>query len=224
MKTMEPLAYLHLQLRLEGMEVSDNCFLRQVESVPGEAVPLMLIARLANGGLVAYYDEAISLDLQQELSATGIGFPDIDPCLAVLKAHNQQVEAGHYKTYVFPSPPARDDNVLCLSKEDPRVKAFGFDGFVEQVYAVEKDGALVSACVSTRENTMCGEAWIYTGSEYRKQGLARKAVNAWAAGLIAAGKIPFYSHNLNNEASANLARKLGLLPVYEEITIRRNEA
>jgi RimJ/RimL family protein N-acetyltransferase len=223
MKAMEPLAYLHLQLRLEGMETINGCFVRQGEIVPGEEVPLMLIALLANGGLVTYYDEVIPPELERQLSTADIDFPIVSPLLDALKTRNKQVEMGHYKTYVFPPQPAMDIDVLCLSKHDSRVKAFGFDDFAEQVYAIEKNGVLVSACVSTRENRMCGEAWVYTTPEYRKRGLAQKVVNTWAGGLMAAGKVPFYSHDIKNEASANLARKLGLLPVFEEITITQNQ-
>jgi RimJ/RimL family protein N-acetyltransferase len=169
--------------------------------------------------MVAYYDEAISPDLQKQLSAMDIDFPKIDPLLAVLKAYKMQLEVGHYKTYVFPSQPIMETDVLCLSKHDSRVKALGFDGFAEQVYAIEKNGVLISACVSTRENKACGEAWVYTKPDYRKQGLAQKAVKAWARGLMDADKVPFYRHDIKNEASANLARKLGLLPVFEEISM-----
>ncbi len=219
MKAMQPLAYLHLQLRLEGKEVIDGCFLRQVEIVPDEEVPLVLIARLADRVSVTYCDEALAPDLQQQLFAAQIEFPQIDPLLAILKSRNKQVEVGHYKTYLFPSQPAGDAGVLCLSKHETRVKAFGFDGFAEQVYAVQANGILVSACVSTRENAACGEAWIYTAPEYRKQGYAQKAVRTWAAGLMSAGKVPFYSHNIQNVASASLAAKLGLQPVFEEICL-----
>jgi predicted GNAT family acetyltransferase len=60
---------------------------------------------------------------------------------------------------------------------------------------------------------------VYTNPEYRKQGFAQKVVNTWAGSLIDAGKVPFYSHKIENAASANLARKLGLRPVFEEISI-----
>lgn len=216
---MDSISYLHLQMKLEGKGTSHGCFLRQVEQVPGEDLPLMLIARLSNGELVAYYDEAISSELQTDLAGTEIEFPKIERLLNVLKSHHIQFEMGHYKTYVFPSQPIREPEVLCLPKDDARVKAFGFDGLAEQVYAIERNGNLVSACVSTHENETCGEAWIYTMPEYRRQGLAQKAVRGWAASLLDAGKVPFYSHKIENVASANLARKLGLLPAYEEITI-----
>ena len=89
--------------------------------------------------------------------------------------------------------------------------------FAESVYAVERDDKIISACVSTRENDFCGEAWVYTDTSYRHQGYAQKVVGAWATSLISAGKVPFYSHKIQNVASANLAKCLGLKPVFEEI-------
>ncbi len=206
-------------MRLEGKSLSSGCFMRQVEVVPDEEMPLMLIARLANEELVAYYDEAISPALQKQLSAIDVDFSKVDPLLAALKRLNIQCEVGHYKTYVFPSQPVIEADALCLSKHDPKVKTFGFDGFANEVYAIADDDRIVSACVSTRENKTCGEAWVYTAPEYRGHGYAQKAVRAWARSLMEAGKVPFYSHDIKNEASANLARRLGLLPVFEEISI-----
>jgi len=216
---MEPLAYLHLQMRLEGKGLVTGCFMRQVEIVPGEEMPIMLIARFVNGELVIYYDEAISPDLQKQLATAKMDFPKVIPYLDVLKAHHMQCEVGHYKTYIFPCLPAAEAEVLCLSKRDTRIQAFGFDGFASEVYAMACDNRIVSACVSMRENETCGEAWVYTVPEYRKQGFAQKVVRAWARNLIDAGKVPFYSHEIQNAASASLARKLGLQPVFEEISI-----
>ena len=174
-KIMEPIGFLHLQMRLEGKQVVQDRFIRQVEIVPGEDMPLMLIASLVNGNVVAYYDEALSHDLQETLAAriAELAFPTIDPLLDILKTHDVLFEAGHYKTYVFPSIPVNDMDVCCLSKDDSRVEAFGFDDFAEQVYVVERDGRVVSACVSARENETCGEAWVFTAPEYRHQGFAQ---------------------------------------------------
>jgi len=223
-KNMNPLNYLHLQLRLEGKALVRGYFMRQVKAVPGEEMPLMLITQLADKEPVIYYDEAISLDLQNELAASlrEIKFPNLEAALGVLQKHNVIYEVGHYKTYLFPLLPVSDKDVLRLSKDDPNVKAFGFEGFAEQVYAIEHDGNIVSACVSTRENEECGEAWVYTIPEYRHQGFAQKVVSAWAAGLMDVGKIPFYSHKLENTASANLAGKLGMQLIFEEISITRS--
>jgi hypothetical protein len=97
MKAMEPLSYLHLQLRLEGKGLASTCLLRQIEIVPDEEVPLMLSAQLANEELVAYYAEALPSALQKELAATQIVFPNMEPLLEVLMSHRLQVEMGHYK-------------------------------------------------------------------------------------------------------------------------------
>ena len=218
---MDPLDCLHLQLRLEGKQVVDQIYLRQVEVVPDEDVPLVLIVRFVDGAQVTYYHEATSAGLRNEWVAhiAHIEFPKIDPLLDALKRQNIYFEVGYYKTYLFPSIPADQLDVDCLSQNDPRVKAFGFDGVAEYVYAVERDGRIVSACVSARENEQCGEAWVYTDPGYRNQGLAQRAVKAWGRSLLARGKVPFYSHKIENRASANLARRLGLQPVFEEIAI-----
>lgn len=181
----------------------------------------MLIAQLAGGALVAYYDEALERNIQEELvvSFVDIEFPNIDPLREVLKKQSLQYGTGHYKTYVFPSITVHDEDVLCLSKHDQKVKEFGFDGFAEKVYAVERGGKIISACVSARENGTCGEAWVYTAPEYRQQGFAQRVVNVWARSLMRADKVPFYSHKIENTASANLAGRLKLHPVFEEIAI-----
>lgn len=71
---MEPLAYLHLQMRLEGKGLVHERWMRQVETVSAEELPLLLSARLANGELVTYYDENLSLDLYKDLAATALHF------------------------------------------------------------------------------------------------------------------------------------------------------
>lgn len=222
---MDPLEYLHLQMRLEGKQIFNECLIRQVEVVSGEELPLILVAELMSGSLVVYYDESMSPGLRKELAARvcDTEFPKIDALLNILKKYPIGFETGHYRTYIFPSMPSSSIEVRCLFKNSSRVKEFGFDGFAEQVYVIERDGRLVSACVSTRENETCGEAWVFTAPEHRYQGLAQNVVSAWARSLMRAGKIPFYSHKIDNVASANLAKKLGLQPVFEEISITQAE-
>ena len=222
---MNPLDYLHLQLRLEGKESVNDNLLRQIEVVPDEDVPLMLIARLADENLFSYFDEALSVEIREKLTkqVSDITFPNIELLSTVLQHRNISFEIGHYKTYIFPEQYAefKDEVVICYSRHDPKVLGFGFDGFAESVFAIEQDGKIVSACVSTRENDFCGEAWVYTDEDYRHQGFAQKVVSAWAARLRMAGKVPFYSHKIQNIASSNLARRLGLQPVFEELVISK---
>jgi len=218
---MNPLAYLLLQMGLEGKGLVGEHTIRQVQVVPGEELPLVLLAQLADQKLVAYYSELLSSDLQTQLSicVSSIKFPEITPILDVLKSHHIQSDIGHYKTYLFLPQTAANPEVTCLSKDDPNLQTFGFDGFAEHVYAIERDSRILSACVSVREDKNCGEAWVYTDLEYRRQGLAKKVASAWAHSLMRIGKVPFYSHKIENDASASLAGALQLQPVFEEISI-----
>ena len=220
---MNPLEYLRLQLRLEGKEVIHDNMLRQVEIVPDEEMPLMVTAQLADSNVVAYCDESLQVELRDDLKEqfSTIRFPNIDPLCACLQTRNITFEVGHYKTYIFPESYGSfvDTSVTRFSKHDPKVQFFGFDGFAEQVYGIERDRKLVSASVSTRENDFCGEAWVYTDPEHRHQGFAQRVVGAWATSLLLAGKVPFYSHKIDNHASANVAKRLGLKPMFEQIVI-----
>ena len=221
--SLNPLDTLHLQLRLEGKSLVGIDRLRQVEIVPDEETPLMLLAQLVDQEIVVYYDEVLQPELYAELVAQihDISFPIINPLLGFLKTQTISFEVGHYKTYIFP-PRFADSaitDVACCSKHDIKIQAFGFDSFAEQFYAIERDGKIVSACASTRENELCGEAWVFTETEHRNLGFAQKVVSAWAHGLISKSKVPFYSHKIDNLASANLAKRLELQPVFEEIVI-----
>lgn len=222
---MNPTDYLHLQLRLEGKSVIGSNLLRQVEEVPGEEMPLLLIAQLADGKSVTYVNEALDPELQEGLvkRVRSVQFPQIGPLLQFLTIENISFETGHYKTYWIPAHAAvfADEEVTCFSREDPKVQAFGFGGFAEWVYGIEQGGKIASACVSARENDFCGEAWVFTDPAYRHHGLAQKVVCTWAKGLISSGKVPFYSHKIKNVASARLAKRLGLQPLFEEMVIAR---
>jgi hypothetical protein len=225
---MKPLEALQLQLRLEGFEIVSGNRLRQVEILPDEEMPLMILTQLADGPVVPYFDESLDLGLYQELmdQTKLIQFPDIDPLINVLNMQNIPFRVGHYKTSLFPTTYLNfvSNEVERYSREDPQVQHFGFGEFAEQVYAITRDGKIVSACVSTREDTGCGEAWVCTDPQYRHRGLARQVVSAWAREMLAAGKVPFYSHKIDNTASAGLAGRLGLLPAFEEIVISYADA
>lgn len=220
---MNPRDYLRLQLRLEGMDILHEDLLRQVEVMPGENKPLMIIALLVNRKQVTYYAESLPSKLLEELIeySSGVRFPKVGSIFQFLGSRGFTLAVGHYKTYVVPECYSNIvfEDVRKYSRSDSKVQAFGFDDLAKDVYAIERDGKIVSACVSTREDQFCGEAWVCTDPEYRGKRLAQNVVGAWARSLILANKIPFYSHDIGNTSSANLARRLKLQPVFEEINI-----
>ncbi len=226
---MESLDYLHLQMKLEGKGLDSDGRLVRQEVVAGETLtlPLVLLAQLGDGQVACYLQAGLPVDLQAELSelAGQLEFPHIEPLLACLRQGGLRCQAGHYKTYTFPEHyrSVETGGVQCLPSDDPRVKTFGFAGLAEQVYAIEDEGVVVSACVSVRQNSACAECWVYTLPQYRRRGLAQLAAAAWTRSMLAAGRLPFYSHKIENLGSANLAGRLELIPLFEEIGIDRED-
>jgi tellurite methyltransferase len=223
---MEPLEYLHHQMRLEGIGLDqDN---RMVALFPGQAgVPLALMARFTNGSSIAFFDKAFPFEPGQALqgSAQDPNAIDEDYFIKTCQAFGLQMKVEHFRTYLFPEwySQAGASTARTFAKDDPKVIAFGFDGFADQVYAVEEGGVIISACVSSRQNSESAEAWVMTAPDYRRSGLAQQVVRAWARDMLGHGMIPFYSHKLENLASEKLANRLGLVPVYEEIVVSTDQ-
>ncbi|MGH2485624.1 MAG: GNAT family N-acetyltransferase, partial [Ktedonobacterales bacterium] len=99
-----------------------------------------------------------------------------------------------------------------IERFDPEMTSFGWP-----VYAVLRDGAVVATCVSTREIERAGEAWVQTARAYRGRGYARQVTAAWGDALLRQGKVAFYSHALDNAASAGVARTLRLAPYLHDV-------
>ncbi len=209
-------------MRLEGIRLNQNSLLGS--TLPqGDDLPLVLVAQTSDGHVVTYFSERLSVEFRDGLFACAnqIEFPNVDAILKLFNSHDIQPEVGHFETYVFPEHFAMMDvtRVKCFHKDDPKVKDFGFDNFADQVYAVEDGSAILSACVSVRHDSESAESWVFTALEHRRKGLGQLVVAAWAKSILLAGIVPFYSHRIQNIASAKLANKLGLIPAFEEISI-----
>lgn len=221
---MDPLEYLHLQMRLEGKIFSADGLITRL-GPESENTPLVLIAKTENGRQVAYFGESLPGNRRRELveSLEKSTFPAMGIMFDQFQSYGIPVKVGHYKTYIVPNTFFIEvpREVKCLCKDDGKVKEFGFGGFDNSVYAIEIGGKIISACVSTRQNGECAESWVYTSPEYRRMGFARKVVGAWAIKNSESNIIPFYSHKIDNLPSAQFANRLGLKPQFEEISIER---
>ncbi len=221
---VDSLGYLHIQMELEGLRLNQEGLI----VAPGpesDNQPLVIIAKTMDGRTVMYLHEILPVGLQEELSVreSQVSFSNIDALLNLLDAYDIQYKVGHYKTYVFPECCAEADTrrVTCFQRDDPKIKSFGFDKLADKIYTVEQDGVILSACASVRQDARCAESWVFTAPEHRRRGLAQLVVTAWAKNVVQDGIVPFYSHKMDNRASANLANRLGLIPVFEEIGIER---
>ncbi len=221
---MHPLTYLHLRMQLEGISLSGDRLERDPSAGPDGSLPLVLLARLSTRELVTYYGLSLPSGAYKKLSTSfhGPGFPAVASLLHALELDKEQASVDHSFTYILLNHSAGlDQEVGRYSGNHPQVTSIGYHGQAEHVFGIETEGRVVSACVSARENEHCGEAWVFTDPRHRRQGLASKVMRAWANSLISVGKIPFYTHEAGSKASAGLARRLGLQPVFEGLRISR---
>jgi len=86
-------------------------------------------------------------------------------------------------------------------------------------FAVMRGGAAVSVCYSARWTPEAAEAGVETADEFRGQGCAGLAVEAWSAAVRETKRRPFYSTSWENAASLAVARKLGLALVGEDLHV-----
>lgn len=210
------------QLRLEGIEVTPEGRIRPV-GTESDGVPWVLVVLTADGDCLILIDSALPEELCRHLNPPDLVVFQIDSSLAALRAAGASVKPGHFKTYGFPKDldPSLGSDVVRYARTDPGVFALGFHAFADEIFGVKDGDTLVAACVSSRQGDEAAEAWVYVRPEYRRRGLAQKVVVAWAGAMRVAGRFPFYSHLIDNLASARLAASLGLVPLFEEKVIER---
>jgi hypothetical protein len=218
---MKPFEYLFLQMELEGVKRVSSDLISRAQN--GDDFPLVLIARASDGESLVWFDELISEEIRHKLPQDDLQAFKTDSAIEVFEKSDIHTKASHFKTYIFPENFrfAYVDAVKCFSQDDPKIIAFGFNGIADKVFAIEKEGMILSACVSSRQNSKSAEGWVFTHSDHRRKGLAQQTVTAWAGNLQKEGLIPFYSHNVENTNSAFQAKRLNLIEVFEELVIEK---
>ena len=214
---------LYDQMELEGIRISGSNLIGRAHNKV-EDFPLVLLARIRDKKNLVFFDETLPPVLLEKLVARN---PQTFGISAIAEAlHNGGIEtkANSFQTYTFPKnfKDREVENVQCFQREDPKVIEFGFGGLGQQVFAIEQNGKIISACVSSRENKKAAESWVLTAPEYRRQGMALQVVTAWASSVLGDGKIPFYSHAVENIASYKVANKLGLDQLFNETVLEQD--
>jgi hypothetical protein len=219
---MKPLEYLLLQMELEGIKkISSHLITRMSQDI--DDFPLVLFACTSDGESLVCFDDLIAEEIRSNLSKDDLPAFKVESAIEVFKQYGVSTKASHFKTYVFPDRvrPVNTETVKCFSQDDPKIIAFGFNGLSDKVFAIENEGAIVSACVSSRQNSKSAEVWVFTHPDHRQKGLALQVVMAWARNMRKEGLVPFYSHDIENTNSAFLAKRLNLIQVFEETVIEK---
>lgn len=82
------------------------------------------------------------------------------------------------------------------------------------------DGQAISVCASVRVSATAHCAGVETAPQYRGMGLASKAAAGWANLVRSRGAEPYYATSFDNVASQGVARRLGLIPIGGEFSVR----
>lgn len=140
---------------------------------------------------------------------------------AVLEADRPCESIFIGKSYLFPTTLSKVDypdvvRISRLDRAEAQRLAPDFDPQGPDMFAILRDGKIASACTSSREDDLAGEAWVWTAEDFRRCGYARQTTAAWAHDLQQRGKTPFYSHKRENTASQRVARSLGLIQYIED--------
>ncbi len=220
---MKPVDLLKLQMELEGIKVQDDTFITRLDPDVTE-FPLVLFASTSDKQKLIYFDCTLSPDLSNKLISSDLNSFNVESAIETFATFGVNTKSDSFRTYTFPDNIviADDRKVKIFKQDDPKVIAYGFNGMANEIYAIEEDGRLISACVSARQNKKCAEAWVFTDPNHRRKGFARQVVMSWAAHSQHNGIIPFYSHEIRNTSSANLAGKLNLLHIFDETVIERS--
>ena len=217
---MKPIEYLLRQIELEGIQRVSNDLIT-CASPNADDFPLVLLARTSDGESLICFDELISVEIRDQLPKKDLQCFKTESTIEVFEKSGINAKVNHFKTYIFPDSfeSVNVEIVKCFAQDDPKIVTFGFNGLADKVFAIEQEGMILSACVSSRQNSTSAEAWVFTHPDYRRKGLAQQVAMAWARNMQKEGLTPFYSHNIENTNSALLAKRLNLIEVFEETVI-----
>lgn len=191
---MDPAALAVLSIEIENQIDASG----DLRPLPGKDSALFSISRHQSGYLRFYrYDLPPSLRRQLERLGSEASLTDHKAVRRILSRHTacNTVFAG--KGYHFrrrPAPAEYPDAV-----------------YREGCYVIVVDGAPVSWAWTSDSSEQAAELAVETLPRYQRRGYARQVASAWAAQILAEGKVAFYSHGLDNAASEALARSLGVV-------------
>jgi RimJ/RimL family protein N-acetyltransferase len=215
---MNAQALFDLQLELECKRIEGRDTIVRVPCGHPDEISRCLITYI-DGAYGVYYRYDLPATTRARLAAVPAErlFVDRERVGEILAADAPCKSIWVGKTYRFPEilvPELRTHAVRLNDRRHADVLARYEGGTVigeRVVYGVIADGQVVAACEASRENDQAAEAWVRTVPAYRRRGYAREVTAAWAYAIQQQGKIPFYSHAVDNDASAAVARSLGLI-------------
>ena len=203
---LSPLALLHRQLELERKGVDAAGRLYRLPGDNPDDIGRVLAAHLANGDYVAYFRDDLSDTTVAELRMLEPEqvHRDADQVMRILNgASAPESPVFRGRTFFFAT-------ITALEYRDV--------GQRDGRFVVLVDGAIAAEAWSSLSIEHAAELAVETRPEFRRRGYARQVCAAWASQQLAAGRVAFYSHSVDNTASAALARSLGVKHVMDIVS------
>lgn len=200
--------------------------------VPGPDLAL----GIANGRRVMRASKNLPDDCVDRLGAIPAGLLLESGSQAYFEALERELEPlGDWSrsggpAYRFPEIPEFSAEAIEITEETRSVLQGHTAWFSDEynlwgrAFAIVRNGVAVSTCFSSRQNDRSSEAGLWTVPDFRGQGFASLVVKSWAAAVYESGHTPFYSTSWENFASQAVARKLGLIPIGEDVSYTRSLA
>lgn len=193
--------------------------LLRVNEPGGAAAPAMFLGRTPAGNVWAFR-EGLPADLERALTALCESErADMSPeprhlpeYLRLLGKVKPWTGPAYIIDKILPAP----RQVVSISPENATLLHGGFEKLLDEVgsrpflFALIEEARAVSVCRSVRVAPHCHEAGLETLPEYRRRGLARDVVAAWASAVRNSGVTPMYSTSWTNLASQAVARSLNM--------------
>ena len=164
--------------------------------------PRVLVCRTSEGVLAFCRADLPEALCHQILQLEGCAFPE-DMVRRLLTAGGQGSDVRCVRWYTM------ELGARGLAYPDVAKTARGF--------VIIINGQEVSRAWTTQESTRAIEVEVETDAAFRGRGFARQVVAAWADWALTTGKVAFYSHLHTNDASAGVARSLGLTHLSDEV-------
>lgn len=165
---------------------------------PGKEHALFEVSQHSDGRLLYFWHE-IPAALRAKLSAlnTEVLLNDHETVKQILSDYRPctQIFAG----------------IGCYFAHTPPVSDFPDVVFHQGCYVIlAEDKPVCWAWTQDQSEDAC-ELAVEVLPAYQRRGYGRQVVSAWAANVRNTGKVAFYSYRIDNQASAALARSLGVI-------------
>ena len=204
---MVALELLRLHMALECIAVDADDDLRPIPCPNPDDIHRLYLARHA-AGTDHFFRHDVPQPLRAALNRLPIDtlFHEHERVKAVFAEFGASCTGLHIgKSYIYPAnaTPQVDPSIQHLPDDD--------------LCMLMIDDEVAAACRSIRCNETAAEAYVFTEEGYRRLGYGQRVVRAWAQRVRQSGRVPFYSHVIDNLASQRLAESLGFVWYIDDI-------